>query len=47
MAARLGKSFRVTPDGQVKKTVRKLDTSAKIRQKKSKRVRVVRPGTTR
>ena len=47
MAARLGKGFKVSHDGKVKKTVRHLDTSAKIRQRTSKKVRVARKGTTK
>lgn len=44
MAARIGKSFKIK-DGKVTKTSRHLDTSAKIRQRKSKKVRVARKGT--
>lgn len=47
MTARLGKGFKVSPDGNVKKAVRRLDTSAKIRQRVSKRVRVARKGQTK
>jgi len=43
--ARLGKGFEIK-DGKVKRTVRHLDTSAKIRQRKSKKIRVARKGTT-
>lgn len=44
--ARLSKGFKVNADGKVVKATRKMDVSARIRQKKSKRVRVVRKGTT-
>lgn len=47
MAARLGKGFKVSADGKtIKKSVRHLDASAQIRQRKSKKVRVARKGTT-
>ena len=36
----------VIKDGKVTKAKRKLDVSARIRQKKSKKVRVARRGTT-
>lgn len=42
--ARLSKGFKVNADGKVVKTSRKMDVSARIRQKKSKKVRVVRKG---
>ena len=44
--ARLGKGF-VVKDGKVAKTVRHLDTSAQIRQRKSKKVRVAKKGTAK
>jgi hypothetical protein len=44
--AKLGKTFRITPAGKVAKAKRRLSVSEHIRQKKSKRVRVVRRGTT-
>lgn len=47
MAARIGKGFKISPDRKVKKTVRHLDTSAQIRQRKSKSVRVARKGQTK
>tara|TARA_R110000868_G_scaffold4998_1_gene30961 strand:- start:751 stop:876 length:126 start_codon:yes stop_codon:yes gene_type:complete len=40
--ARLGKA----KGGKIKKSVRKLDTPARIRQNTSKKVRVVKRGTT-
>lgn len=43
--ARLGKGYDVGKDGKLKKVTRGLDTSAKIRQRKSKKVKVVRPGS--
>lgn len=44
--ARLSKGFRVNADGKVVKATRKLDVSARIRQKNSKKVRVIRKGST-
>ncbi len=39
------KGSYVLKDGKIKKATRRLDTSAQIRQRKSKKVKVVRPGT--
>lgn len=44
--AKLGKGFRIGKDGKISKSPRKLAVSERIRQKNSKRVRVVRRGTT-
>jgi hypothetical protein len=45
--AKLGKNFRITQSGKVEKTRRKLDASAAIRQKTSKRVRVIKKGAAK
>ena len=48
MAARIGKGFKVSADGKkVKKSIRHLDSSAQIRQRTSKKVRVARKGSTK
>lgn len=47
MAARLGKGFRIGSDGKLHKAKPRLDASARIRQKKSKKVRVARKGDLR
>lgn len=44
MTARIDKSFRIGKDGKISRTKRKLSVSERIRQKSSKRVRVVRHG---
>ena len=40
--AKLPKNFRITKDGKVAKTVRKITVSERMRQKNSKRVKVAR-----
>jgi hypothetical protein len=44
MSARLGKSFCIGKDGKIVRGKRKQSVSEKIRQRNSKRVRVVRRG---
>lgn len=42
---RIGNSHRLNKDGDLVKNERRLDVSARIRQKKSKKVRVAKRGT--
>lgn len=44
--ARIGKGFTIGKDGKIKRARRKVSVSEAIRRVKSKRVKVVRRGTT-